>query len=114
MRSGQLSPPLAPHARLFWVAPAEGRALSTATSGPARWGTWDCRGLVSGVTVYFPVAVARALLFAGNGHALGMAKSLEQGSKSHLIYRDHRPHYGAVESAIVHSFDLVDRGGGVW
>ena len=30
----------------------------------------DYRGFVSGVTVYFPVAVAGALLFAGDGHAL--------------------------------------------
>ena len=68
MRLGQLSLPLAPMLGCFGVAPAEGQSLSTATSGPH--GNMDYRGFVSGVTVYFPVAVAGALLFAGDGHAL--------------------------------------------
>jgi amidase len=68
MRLGQPSLPLAPMLGCFGVAPAESQALSTATSGPH--GNMDYRGFVSGVTVYFPVAVAGALLFAGDGHAL--------------------------------------------
>jgi amidase len=86
MRLGQLSLPLAPMLGCFGVAPAEGQALSTATSGPH--GNMDYRGFVSGVTVYFPVAVAGLCCLRAMGtHCKVMAKSLEQGSKSHLISR---------------------------
>jgi acetamidase/formamidase len=53
----------------FGVAPENGQAISTATSGP-HGGNMDYRGFVGGVTVYFPVAVPGALLFVGDGHAL--------------------------------------------
>jgi acetamidase/formamidase len=68
-RLGQLRLPLAPMLGCFGVAPAQGQAISTATSGP-HGGNMDYRGFVSGVTVYFPVAAPGALLFVGDGHAL--------------------------------------------
>ena len=66
---GRLSLPLAPMLGCFGVAPAQGQAISTATSGP-HGGNMDYRGFTSGVTVYFPVAVPGALLFVGDGHAV--------------------------------------------
>jgi acetamidase/formamidase len=66
---GRLSLPLAPMLGCFGVAPAQGQAISTATSGP-HGGNMDYRGFTSGVTVYFPVAVPGALLFLGDGHAV--------------------------------------------
>jgi amidase len=61
--------PLEPMLGCFGVAPAEGQAISTATSGP-HGGNMDYRGFVTGATVSFPVAVPGALLFVGDGHAL--------------------------------------------
>ena len=52
----------------FGVAPADGEAISTATSGK-HGGNMDYRGFVSGVTVYFPVFVPGALVHVGDGHA---------------------------------------------
>ena len=66
---GKLALSLAPMLGCFGVAPENGQAISTATSGP-HGGNMDYRGFVSGVTVYFPVAVPGALLFLGDGHAL--------------------------------------------
>jgi len=66
---GRLTLPLEPMLGCFGVAPERGQAISTATSGP-HGGNMDYRGFMSGVTVYFPVAVAGALLFVGDGHAL--------------------------------------------
>jgi acetamidase/formamidase len=66
---GRLTLPLEPMLGCFGVAPARGQAISTATSGE-HGGNMDYRGFISGVTVYFPVAVAGALLFVGDGHAL--------------------------------------------
>ncbi len=66
---GKLALPIAPMLGCFGVAPENGQAISTATSGP-HGGNMDYRGFVSGVTVYFPVAVPGALLFVGDGHAL--------------------------------------------
>ena len=51
------------------VAPPRGQAISTATSGPYG-GNMDYRGFVAGVTAYFPVFEAGALLFVGDGHAV--------------------------------------------
>jgi len=65
----RLSLPFEPMLGCFGVAPHRGQAISTATSGE-HGGNMDYRGFVSGVTVYFPVAVAGALLFVGDGHAL--------------------------------------------
>ena len=66
---GELVLPLAPMLGCFGVAPPGGQAISTATSGP-HGGNMDYRGFMSGVTDYFPVAAAGALLFVGDGHAL--------------------------------------------
>ena len=60
--------PLAPMLGCFGVAPADGEAISTATSGP-QGGNMDYRGFVAGVTVYFPVFEPGALFFLGDGHA---------------------------------------------
>jgi acetamidase/formamidase len=68
-RLGDLALPLAPMLGCFGVAPAEGEAISTATSG-RHGGNMDYRGFVQGVTVYFPVFAPGALLFLGDGHAL--------------------------------------------
>jgi acetamidase/formamidase len=61
--------PLAPMLGCFGVAPADGEAISTATSGP-HGGNMDYRGFTAGVTVYFPVFVPGALFFLGDGHAV--------------------------------------------
>ncbi|HQY94698.1 acetamidase/formamidase family protein [Caldilinea sp.] len=61
--------PLAPMLGCFGVAPADGEAISTATSGP-QGGNMDYRGFVAGVTVYFPVFAPGALFFLGDGHAV--------------------------------------------
>jgi amidase len=65
---GNLSVPLAPMLGCFGVAPRGGQAISTATSAE-HGGNMDYRGFVAGVTVYFPVFVAGALLHLGDGHA---------------------------------------------
>jgi acetamidase/formamidase len=64
-----LTLPLAPMLGCFGVAPANGEAISTATSAE-HGGNMDYRGFTTGVTVYFPVLVPGALLFVGDGHAL--------------------------------------------
>ena len=66
---GRLVLPLAPMLGCFGVAPANGQAISTATSAE-HGGNMDYRGFVSGVTVYFPVLMPGALLFVGDGHAI--------------------------------------------
>ncbi|MGI8826528.1 MAG: acetamidase/formamidase family protein [Chloroflexota bacterium] len=60
---------LAPMLGCFGVAPSGGQAISTATSAE-HGGNMDYRGFTAGVTVYFPVFVAGALFFVGDGHAL--------------------------------------------
>jgi amidase len=65
---GNLTIPLAPMLGCFGVAPPNGQAISTATSAE-HGGNMDYRGFVAGVTVYFPVFVAGALLHVGDGHA---------------------------------------------
>jgi amidase len=65
---GRLTIPLAPMLGCFGVAPSNGQAISTATSAE-HGGNMDYRGLVAGVTVYFPVFVPGALLHVGDGHA---------------------------------------------
>ncbi|MSP11636.1 MAG: acetamidase [Chloroflexi bacterium] len=66
---GELTLPLAPMLGCFGVAPVLGQAINTGTSG--EWGgNMDYRGFVSGVTVYFPVAVPGALVHVGDGHAV--------------------------------------------
>jgi amidase len=60
--------PLAPFMGCFGVAPSNGQAISTATSG-SYGGNMDYRGFVAGVTAYFPVFVEGALLQMGDGHA---------------------------------------------
>lgn len=60
---------LEPMLGCFGVAPAEGQAISCATSGP-HGGNMDYRGFREGVTVYLPVFVEGALFHVGDGHAL--------------------------------------------
>jgi len=69
IRLGSLTLPLAPMLGCFGVAPEDGQAISTATSG-RHGGNMDYRGFVSGVTAYFPVSVPGALVFLGDGHAV--------------------------------------------
>ncbi len=66
---GQLTIPLAPMLGCFGVAPADGQAISTATSAE-HGGNMDYRGFGEGVSVYFPVFVPGALFFLGDGHAV--------------------------------------------
>jgi acetamidase/formamidase len=61
--------PLAPMLGCFGVAPADGQAISTATSAE-HGGNMDYRGFREGVTVELPVFVEGALLHVGDGHAL--------------------------------------------
>ncbi|MCD6520025.1 MAG: acetamidase/formamidase family protein, partial [Anaerolineae bacterium] len=51
------------------VAPKRHQAISSATSAQ-HGGNMDYRGLVVGVTCYFPVFEEGALLFVGDGHAV--------------------------------------------
>ncbi len=60
--------PLEPMIGCFGVAPAGGEAITTSTPGP-HGGNMDWRGFRPGTTVWFPVSVPGALLFAGDGHA---------------------------------------------
>ncbi len=66
---GAFSVPLAPMLGCFGVAPADGQAISTATSAE-HGGNMDYRGFGPGVTVYFPVFVPGALFHLGDGHAV--------------------------------------------
>ncbi|MDZ4718945.1 MAG: acetamidase/formamidase family protein [Roseiflexaceae bacterium] len=66
---GGLVLPIVPMLGCFGVAPAQGQAISTATSAE-HGGNMDYRGFTSGVTVYFPVFVPGALLHFGDGHAI--------------------------------------------
>ena len=68
-RLGAFSLPLDPMLGCFGVAPPDGQAISTATSG-SHGGNMDYRGFRSGTTVYFPVYVPGALLHVGDGHAV--------------------------------------------
>ena len=65
---GKLSLPLDPMVGCFGVAPANGQAISTATSAE-HGGNMDYNGFVRGVTVYFPVFAPGALFHIGDGHA---------------------------------------------
>jgi acetamidase/formamidase len=62
------SVPLAPMIGCFGVAPAEGQAITTATSGPYG-GNMDYRRFSAGTTAHFPVFVKGALFYLGDGHA---------------------------------------------
>ncbi len=66
---GRLTLELAPMLGCFGVAPAQGEAISTATSGP-HGGNMDYRGFGPQVAALFPVFVPGALFFLGDGHAL--------------------------------------------
>ena len=66
---GGLTLPIAPMLGCFGVAPADGEAISTATSA-AHGGNMDYRGFGAGATVYFPVFVPGALFCLGDGHAV--------------------------------------------
>jgi amidase len=60
---------VSPFLGCFGVAPSRGQAISTATSGEYG-GNMDYKGLVAGVTVYFPVYADGALFHLGDGHAV--------------------------------------------
>jgi amidase len=66
---GKLRLPINPMLGCFGVAPADGQAISTATSAE-HGGNMDYNGFVQGVTVYFPVFQNGALFHLGDGHAL--------------------------------------------
>lgn len=66
---GRLTLPLNPMLGCLGVAPPRDQAISSATSS-SHGGNMDYRGLVAGVTVYFPVFVPGGLLFMGDGHAV--------------------------------------------
>ncbi|MCA0458691.1 MAG: acetamidase/formamidase family protein [Chloroflexi bacterium] len=66
---GKFPLPINPMIGCFGVAPADGQAISTATSAE-HGGNMDYNGFVEGVTVYFPVFQAGALFHLGDGHAL--------------------------------------------
>ena len=65
----QVTFPLRPMLGCLGVAPEDGQAISSSTSGPYG-GNMDYRGTLAGTTFYFPVFVPGALLFLGDGHAL--------------------------------------------
>lgn len=66
---GAFTLPLAPMLGCFGVAPPNGQAISTGTSG--EWGgNMDYRGFRPGMTIYLPVFVPGALLHVGDGHAV--------------------------------------------
>lgn len=67
-RLGKFQVSLAPMLGCFGVAPADGQAISTATSAE-HGGNMDYRGFVEGVKVFFPVLVPGALFHLGDGHA---------------------------------------------
>jgi amidase len=62
------TPPLAPMIGCFGVAPARGQAISTASSAQ-NGGNMDYRLFRPGTTAWFPVSVAGALFYLGDGHA---------------------------------------------
>jgi len=66
---GSLTLPITPMVGCFGVAPADGQAISTATSGQ-HGGNMDYRGYCEGVTAYLPIFVEGALFHIGDGHAL--------------------------------------------
>jgi acetamidase/formamidase len=66
---GSLALPLAPMLGCLGVAPDEGEAISSATSGP-HGGNMDYRGFQAGAIAYFPVFLPGALFFLGDGHAV--------------------------------------------
>lgn len=64
-----LAVPIAPMLGCFGVAPTLGQAFSTATSD-RNGGNMDYLRFGPGATAWFPVAVAGALFFLGDGHAV--------------------------------------------
>jgi len=64
-----LTLPLKPMLGCFGVAPVDGQAISSATSGP-HGGNMDYSGFGEGVDAYLPVFVPGALFHLGDGHAL--------------------------------------------
>ena len=63
-----LSLPMQPMLGCIGTAPADGQALSSATSGP-HGGNMDYPGVAEGATIYLPVFVPGARLYVGDGHA---------------------------------------------
>ncbi|HEX2908159.1 MAG TPA: acetamidase/formamidase family protein [Phototrophicaceae bacterium] len=65
---GSFTLPIHPMVGCLGVAPNSNQEVSAMTSGQ-HGGNMDYRGLVAGVTVYFPVFVPGALFSLGDGHA---------------------------------------------
>jgi acetamidase/formamidase len=61
--------PFAPMLGCIGVSPPDRQSISTLTCGP-HGGNMDFRGIVSGITLQFPVFTPGALLFFGDGHAV--------------------------------------------
>jgi acetamidase/formamidase len=68
-RLDQVAFPLHPMLGCLGVAPEDGQAISSSTSGPYG-GNMDYHGVTAAATLYFPVFVPGALLHLGDGHAL--------------------------------------------
>ncbi len=66
---GALTIPIKPMVGCFGVAPPDGQAISTATSGEYG-GNMDYRGFTAGVVVRFPVFAEGALFYLGDVHAV--------------------------------------------
>jgi amidase len=101
-----LTLPIAPMLGCLGVAPGDGQAISSSTSGPYG-GNMDYPGFVSGVTAYFPVFVPGALLYMGDGHAIqgdgevvgtGLEISYEVQFTVHLL-KGKRTHWPRGENA---------------
>lgn len=87
-RLSRLRMPLRPFPGCVGVAPANGESLSSLYAGP-HGGNLDYRHLVEGTTLYFPVSVAGAYFYFGDGHAF-------QG--------DGEPNGGSVETPLAVTF----------
>jgi amidase len=94
---GAFTLPLAPMLGCFGVAPPNGQAISTATSGE-HGGNMDYRGFGEGVTAYLPVFVRGALFHLGDGHAVqgdgeilgtGIETSMDVQFTAHLLKQQH-------------------------
>jgi amidase len=102
----QVAFPLHPMLGCLGVAPEDGQAISSATSGPYG-GNMDYRGTLVGTTFYFPVFVPGALLHLGDGHALqGDGEILSTGIETSFnvsftvgLIKNHPIHWPRGENA---------------
>ena len=102
----QVAFPLCPMLGCLGVAPEDGQAISSSTSGPYG-GNMDYRGATAGATFYFPVFVPGALLHLGDGHALqGDGEIVGTGIETSFnvrftvgLLKDHPIHWPRGENA---------------